>query len=167
LSLALVDARAEGVLGLLKKIDRTFTAQSNSFRAVNDEGYYVDIIRPLEKDEMRTVSTKIADDDIEAAAIGGLEWLVNSPKFEQIVMGDDGIPLWMSCADPRAYALHKYWVSQRDDRNLLKRGRDMAQAKAVAAVAVQYLQLDFNVRDLSALPAELIRASETLLRDAA
>ena len=45
LSLALVDVRAQGVLGLLRKVDHTFVAQRNSVRAVNDDGYYVDIIR--------------------------------------------------------------------------------------------------------------------------
>jgi hypothetical protein len=169
LSLALVDARAEGVLGLLRKVDSTFRASRNSFRAINDEGYSVDIIRAFAKNEVRAANTRIgqADDDIEAAALAGMQWLINAPKFEQIVIGADGIPLWMSCIDPRAFALHKYWVSRRDDRDPLKRRRDMAQAKAVAAAAVQYLGLDFNMRDLSALPAELVQASEMLLRDAA
>ena len=165
LSLALVDVREEGVLGLLRKIDRTFTAQRGSFRAVNDEGYYVDIIRAPEKEEMRAVNAKItaADDDIEAATIAGLQWLINVPKFEQIVVGADGRPLWMSCVDPRAFALHKYWISQRADRDPLKRRRDVAQARAVALMAVQYLGLEFDAKELSALPAHLVQASEALL----
>src|SRR5258708_3024466 len=168
LSLALVDVRAEGVLGLLRKVDHTFVAPRNSFRAVNDEGYYVDIIRALEKDEMRAVNTRISpvDDDLEAPALAGLEWLINAPKFEQIVVGADGIPLWMSCIDPRAFALHKYWISRRDDRDPLKRRRDAAQARAVAAVAVEYLRLEFSVKELSALPADLVRAGEALIRAA-
>jgi hypothetical protein len=164
LSLALVDARAEGIIGLLKKVDRTFTVQRNSFRAVNDDGYYVDIIRPLEKDEMRALSTKMSDDDLEAAAIAGLEWLINAPRFEQIVVGDDGLPLWMCCIDPRAFALHKYWISQRNDRNMLKRGRDLTQARAVASVSVQYLQLGFAAKELSAFPADLVQAAPTLVQ---
>jgi hypothetical protein len=164
LSVALVDIPADGVLGLLRKVDQSFTARRNSFSAVNADGYYVDIIRPLEKDEMRSARTRIGDDDdLEAAAIAGLQWLVNAPKFEQIVMGDDGLPLWLSCIDPRVFALHKYWVSQRDDRAPLKRRRDLAQAKAVAVLAVEYLRLKFDSKDLAALPANLVLASETLL----
>jgi hypothetical protein len=167
LSLALVDARAEGVLGLLKKVDRTFTAQRNSFRAVNDEGYYVDIIRAVEKHEMRPIKSKIgpAQDDLEAVGLAGLDWLINTPKFEQIVIGADGMPLWMSCVDPRAFALHKYWISQRDDREPLKRRRDVTQAKAVASVSVQYLQLGFDAKTLSALPAALVRSAPALVTD--
>ena len=167
LSLALIDARAEGVLGLLKKVDRSFTAKRNSFRATNDEGYYVDLLRPLEKDEARKAIGKIgeADDDLEAAAVIGLHWLINAPKFEQTVVGADGRPLWMSCIDPRAFALHKYWISKRPDRDPVKRRRDAAQAKAVAAVATQYLDLAFNAKDLSALPIELVQAAKSLLRE--
>jgi hypothetical protein len=165
LSLALVDARAEGVLGLLKKVDRSFAAQRNSYRAVNDEGYYVDLLRPLEKDEARSAIAKIgeADDDLEAAALAGLHWLINAPKYEQTVVGADGRPLWMSCIDPRAFALHKYWISQRDDRDPLKRRRDIAQAKAVAAVATEYLGLTFQAKDLSALPIDLVQTAKSLL----
>jgi hypothetical protein len=167
LSLALVDARAEGVLGLLKKVDRSFAAGRNSFRAINDEGYYVDLLRPLEKDEARSSPVKIgeADDDLEAAALAGLHWLINAPKFEQTVVGTDGRPLWMSCVDPRAFALHKHWIAQRKDRDPLKRRRDIAQAKAVAAVATQYLGLAFKAKDLSALPADLVQAATSLLND--
>jgi hypothetical protein len=167
LSLALVEVRAEGVLGLLKKVDRSFAARRNSFRAINDEGYYVDLIRPLEKDEARSANARIGDpdDDLEPAAIAGLQWLINAPKFERTVVGADGRPLWMSSIDPRAFALHKYWLAQRDDRDPLKRHRDAAQAKAVAAVATQYLGLTFKAKDLSALPIELIHAAEALSRD--
>ena len=52
-----------------------------------------------------------AENDLEAAAIAGLQWLINAPRFGQIVVGADGLPLWMSCVDPRAFALHKWWVS--------------------------------------------------------
>jgi hypothetical protein len=164
LSVALVDVPTDGVLGLLKKVDRSFTVRRGSFRAVNADGYYVDIIRPFEADEMRASKTRIGDaDDIEAAAIEGLEWLINAPKFEQIAVGDDGLPVWISCVDPRAFALHKYWVSQRDDRAPLKRWRDMAQAKAVAALATDHLRLRFDAKELSALPARIVQASAALL----
>ena len=168
LSLALIDARAEGVLGLLKKVDRSFAAKRNSFRAINDEGYYVDLLRPLEKDEAQKVIAKIgnADDDLEAAALVGLHWLINAPKFEQTVVGADGRPLWMSCIDPRAFAVHKYWISKRPDRDPVKRARDAAQAKAVAAVATKYLGLAFKAKELSALPIELVQTAKSLLRDA-
>lgn len=168
LRIALVDVRAEGVIGILKKVDRSFS-RSRGYRAVNSDGYYVDLIRPMEKDEMLSALKGVgdSDDDIEAAAIEGLHWLINSPKFEQIVMGADGIPLYMACVDPRAFALHKYWVSKRGDRDPLKRRRDEAQAIAVAAVATQYLDMSFRKKELAAIPAEVAQEAKTLLAAAA
>jgi hypothetical protein len=94
-----------------------------------------------------------------------LHWLINAPKFGQTAVGGDGRPLWISCVDPRVFALHKYWISQREDRDPVKRRRDIAQARAVAAVATQWLGLAFTAKDLSALPIELVQAATRLLRD--
>jgi hypothetical protein len=47
--------------------------------------------------------------------------------------------------DPRAFALHKAWLASRPDREPLKKPRDLAQAKAVAAMVVQHMpQLPFD-----------------------
>lgn len=163
LSLALVDVREQGVLGLLKRVDRSFAVEANSFRAVNDEGYFVDLIRPLERDEVTAAVKKIGErQDLEAAAIIGLQWLINAPKFEHVVMGTDGRPLWMSCIDPRAFALHKYWIGRQAERDPVKRQRDIEQAKAVARVARDYLGLSFEAKALSALPIELVKGAKQL-----
>lgn len=164
LSLALVDTRKEGVLGLLRQVDHSFKARANGFRATNDEGYYVDLIRPLSKTELAKAPPKLgeADEDLEAAGILGLEWLVHAPKFERVAIGADGLPLWMSCIDPRAFALHKLWLSKRADRDAVKRRRDLEQAIVVAHVAKDFLDLKFNAKDLSALPLELVKDAGSL-----
>ena len=166
LSLALVDTRKEGVLGLLRQVDHSFEARANGFRATNDEGYYVDLIRPLSKTELAKAPPKLgeADEDLEAAGILGLEWLVHAPKFERVAIGADGVPLWMSCIDPRAFALHKLWLSKQFDREPIKRRRDLEQAKAVANVAKDYLDLKFDTKELSALPLELVKEAASLVK---
>ena len=165
LSLALIDARKEGVLGLLRQVDHSFNARPNGYRATNDEGYYVDLIRPLTKTEMLQTPSKLgdADEDLQAAAILGLEWMIHAPKFERVAIGADGYPLWMSCIDPRVFALHKLWLSKQQGRDPVKRKRDLEQAKAVAHVARDYLALDFGAKDLSALPRELVKDAASLL----
>ncbi len=165
LSLALVDARKEGVLGLLRYVDHSFNARPNSYRATNDEGYYVDLIRPLTKTELSHAPSKLgeADEDLQAAAILGLDWLIHAPKFERVAIGADGYPLSMSCIDPRVFALHKLWLSKQQGRDPVKRKRDLEQAKAVAHVAQNYLGLDFAAKDLSALPQELVNQAGSLL----
>jgi hypothetical protein len=95
------DVKPEGILGLLRKADRTF-ARTDQFRATNDDGYYVDLIAPLRPNEASETAIRLGDtnDDLAAAAILGLQWLINAPKFEEVVIGADGLPLWVSCIDP-------------------------------------------------------------------
>jgi hypothetical protein len=127
----------------------------------------VDLIRPLTKTELSRSPAKLGDtdEDLQAAAILGLEWLIHAPKFERIAIGADGYPLFMSCIDPRVFALHKLWLSKQPDRDPVKRRRDLEQAKAVAHVARDYLGLDFQAKDLTALPRALVLEAPPLLRE--
>jgi hypothetical protein len=153
------DAR-EGLIGVLKRADRTFERTSeNSFRAANSKGFMVDLIKPATKNPgFDRSATRIgkADEDLTAIDIEGLTWLANSPLAEVIVIDDEGYPVSMSAPDPRAFALHKLWLSERDDRDPAKRRRDRAQAEAVAGLVVERLpHLSFAGRDIEALPAPL------------
>ncbi len=81
-------------------------------------------------------------------------------------IGSDGMPLLMSCIDPRAFALHKLWLSRRADRSPAQRPRDAAQAVTVAALVLAYLNLPFESRDLSALPKALRQLAPELKKTA-
>jgi hypothetical protein len=62
----------------------------------------------------------------------------------------------MICPDPRYWAAHKLWLSQRDDREPVKKGRDFAQALAVIALIKERLpQLPIDTTFLATLPKEL------------
>jgi len=166
LKLALLDTPDSGVMGILRGIDPTFAkSRRDAFRAVNDDGYLVDLIRPLEVDEMQNRLHGVGDDlDLEAAAIMGLQWLINAPRFEHVAIAEDGQPLRMVCIDPRAFALHKHWISQRNDREPDKRRRDAMQALAVAIMAKQNLGLEFKAKDFTALPLGLVQGAKDLAR---
>lgn len=169
LGLAMGSIRAEGVIGVLKNVDQSFsTGPMYGFSAVNDAGYIVELICPEDKDFMRRQIDKISDapGELTPMPIEGLQWLLNAPKFHETVVAEDGIPLHMSCVDPRVFALHKKWLSQQPTRQPLKRPRDEAQAHAVAALCNSYFQLDFAASDLSALPST-IRTLRTNLKDQA
>ena len=70
----------------------------------------------------------------------------------------------MQAVDPRAFALHKAWVSSLPELEPLKRNRDDDRAIAVARVAERYLNLPFDSEDLSALPMELRQQAAQLLK---
>jgi hypothetical protein len=170
ISLAVSGINTSGLIGLLQKVDESFAPTNpRSFRAVNRNGYLVDLIRPETRDVFRDrLPAGLTDmpDDLEGAAIFGLGWLVNSPKLEAIAIDDKGYPVRLIVIDPRAFALHKAWVSNRQDREPIKAARDLEQAKAAAIIATQYLKKSFDGSDLMALPNALREVAPKLIKDA-
>ncbi len=167
LKLITSELRSEGLLGLLRKVDSTFAPMGRrSFRAANDEGFMVDLIQPMPRNRFATSgrTTIGASGDPEAVEIEGLAWLVNSPKLETIVFDERGYPLRISVPDPRAFTMHKAWLSSRDDREPLKRKRDAGQARLVAEIVTQHLpHLAFEGPDLSAMPLAMRQAVKDIL----
>ncbi|WP_426128080.1 nucleotidyltransferase family protein [Pararhizobium sp. PWRC1-1] len=155
----------EGWLGLLTSVDQSFRLLSKgSYRAVNKDGFLVDLITPQSADPIKPgrLETPHAT-DLTPVEIEGLKWLVNSPKIEQTVLDARGFPLTMSVPDPRSFALHKIWVSEREDRDPLKQRRDKDQAYLVAELIAKHLpHLSFEDSALNALPLELRRRAATL-----
>jgi len=167
LSVAVNDnIRNAGFLGILKEADKSFALfRPRGYRAANSDGYFVDLIRPEPKDVFRDRSPSAIShlpEDMEGAPIFGLTWLVNAPKIEAIVLDEKGYPVRLVAIDPRVFALHKAWLSSRDDREPLKKKRDIDQAKIAAEIAVKYLQLPFEPAPLSALPAALRNLTATV-----
>jgi hypothetical protein len=163
LRLAVTGISPEGVLGILKKADATYSsADAYGTRAQNASGYFVDLFCP----QINPAPMRLAPRDIDPIPAEGSIWLIEAPKIEETVIGWDGMPLFMPCADPRIFALHKLWLSKQPSRQDTSRPRDVAQARAVAAVATAYLRLKFNERGLSRLPKELKSGAAELARAA-
>lgn len=129
----------EGLLGLLKKADRSFECiRKQGFRAANAGQFMVDlIIAPRGMHQAEPIT--FANEDLVAAEVPGLQWLMSVPKISTVVIDEDGMPTPLRAPDPRAFALHKAWLSSQLDREPLKRPRDMSQARAVAATVREYL----------------------------
>lgn len=114
--------------------------------------------KPAFKQEIRQMGDK---EDLAAAEIRNLQWLVSSPKFSQTVIGDDGFPATMVVPDPRAFALHKLWLSRQQDREPIKKARDRDQSLAVCRLILQYLpDYKFNPDELRMFPKDIV--NETL-----
>ena len=155
-------------MGILRKVDRSFGPTGRSgFRAVNRDGYLVDLITAAGKDPMR-ISPPAArigsdPDDLQAIEIEGLAWLVNGPKVSATVLDTRGYPVAMHVPDPRAFGLHKIWLSERTDRDPAKRLRDRAQADLIGDLVHERLShLAFDDPALSALPSALRRRAQLL-----
>ncbi|HEX8663561.1 MAG TPA: nucleotidyltransferase domain-containing protein [Beijerinckiaceae bacterium] len=166
LSLAVQDVREAGLIGLLRQADKTFVRSRQLYKAVNRNGYLVELIRPQPKDVLRDRSparlTSVPE-DLQGAAVIGLDWLISAPKMEATAIDDKGLPARLVVVDPRVFSLHKLWLSRREDRDPLKKHRDFEQAKAAATLAVQYFGLSFASHELDALPLALRNGVEELL----
>jgi hypothetical protein len=158
-----------GLLSILKQADPSFELiRKRGFRAVNRKGFMVDLLKPeprpphlLEKRRMGTSG------DLEAAEIRNLQWLLSAPKFTQGVICDDGYPAGMVAPDPRAFALHKLWLSRQPDREPIKRKRDRDQAIAVCRLVLQYLpNLRFEPAELKMFPKSIVSAAAAAIAGA-
>lgn len=144
-----------GLLGLLRKVDKTFEPiRTRGFRAANAGKFMVDlIVQPRHMGETEPIS--FADEDLVAAEVPGLQWLLNAPKLTSIAIDESGWPTPFRVPDARAFALHKAWLSQQSSREPSKAPRDLAQAKTLARAVVELMpQLRFD-EALSALHGDI------------
>jgi len=151
------DSEVEGFLSVLKKADRSFKRSSQLFRAINKDGYMADLIVPEPKKPLAVVQEQMGNEyDLKASGIGSLRWLVNAPKVEAVAIDKKGYPFRMVVPDPRAFAVHKLWVSEQPNRKADKAKRDREQAVAVAELVVNRLpQYRFESKELKMFPREV------------
>jgi hypothetical protein len=159
------DVPVASLLKLLTRVDHSFTRSRQSYRAVNRDGYNVDLIRPLRDPPWINEKERLGDDndDLEAVAIEGLVWLENAPLFDTIAIDETGAPLRLAVCDPRVFAAHKLWLSEQPGRDPLKRRRDAHQAQAVAKLVMEHLpHLHMTSAQLKMLPKSVFEAAKTL-----
>jgi len=153
------------LLQVLQNVDRSFQKASQTFRAVNRDGYLVDLIKPIRTppwtDDHEMVGTD--PEDLTAAEIEGLTWHENAPSFESIAIDEKGEPLRIVATDPRVWAAHKLWLSKRQDRNAIKRRRDEAQARVIGQLVAKYLpHLPFAPEQMKMLPKSVFDDAKPL-----
>jgi hypothetical protein len=148
------------LIDVLRKADKSFESVApGSFRAVNRDGYMVDLIKPEPKSLVRNEPVRMGGpDDLKAAEIRSLQWLISSPKFSQVIIGDDGYPVSMVVPDPRAFSIHKVWLSEQADREPVKKKRDDDQGLAIALLVIKYMpQYKFESSTLRMFPKDVVR----------
>ena len=158
-----IDPKHTGLLGIVRKVDKTFELlQAESFRAVNKNGFMVDLIKSEPKGLLQKEPVRMGEaDDFKAAEIQNLHWLLSAPKFSQIVIGEDGYPAEMVVPDPRAFVLHKLWLGKQKDREPIKKKRDHAQSKAIAKVILTHLpQYNFEASELRMFPKNVVEEAQ-------
>ncbi|MDM8535949.1 nucleotidyltransferase domain-containing protein [Desulfobacterales bacterium HSG17] len=150
--------KSRGLMGLLQKADRSFTLMGRQeFKAVNKNGFMIDLIKPEPRNITQKDIRRMGENgDLEAAEIRNLQWLTASPRFQHIVIGDDGYPAMMAVPDPRSFALHKLWLSKQTDREPIKKQRDQTQGLTAARMVLRYFpDYPFTSSELRMFPKDV------------
>ncbi len=154
------------LLAILQKVDKSFQiVQGQSFRAANDKGYLVDLIRQMPNPPWKDEPDRFfSEGDLIATDIWNIGWLLNAPRVQQTAIALNGNMFPICAPDPRAYAMFKLWLGESVERNPLKKSRDLAQALALAAMVKDKLpHLAKNWNQISSFPAEVARDALTKL----
>lgn len=163
--------RPTSFLEILRLSDSSFTLDERAdCRAINSAGVMVDLVKPRRAsyhDEVGPLQVFRQKDDLNPpediwpAAFFDMNWLLSLPFIEHPIVCTNGSMAMCRTIDPRAFVLHKAWLSQKADRSPLKVNRDLSQAKAVAAMIRNRLpQLDIN--EIPAFPRSLIENAKRL-----
>lgn len=149
-----------GLLGLLKKVDKSFEVKTDErFRAVNRDGFMIDFITQDKGMAFKKPAT-MTPDDLELVEVPNLEWLANAQRLEVVVIAANGMPVMMPVPDPRAFAVHKAWLSRQLEREPVKKQRDFNQACMVYQLLKEYLpQYPLSSEVMKYLPLEVVQRS--------
>ncbi len=146
----------KGFLDFLRKVDPSYKLDSEvDHRAVNKDGFMVDLVRPRAKSFADEEIDKTPPQaDFSAAKIFDMHWLLSAPSLETYCVSSSGRVARMRCVDPRAFALHKNWISGQEDRDPSKKRRDYLQAKSVAELITDLLpQYQDDEEDFAFMPS--------------
>ncbi len=126
----------EGFFGVLKGVDKSFEmSHTQAFRAINADGYMVDLIRQTPTPPWKPEPHNMGEQDAFIATdIPNMKWMLSAPSLRQFVVADNGLPFEMEVPDPRAFMLFKHWLSLQPDREPVKKPRDAAQAQVMAVL---------------------------------
>ncbi len=137
----------------LKAVDPTFTVNTErEFQARNAQAYEVELLVAPSR-----ATTMHRREQPRPVPLAEQEWLLPGRRVDQVVPCRDGTAARLVVPDPRWFALHKLWLSEKPTRNPLKRPKDRKQGLALldtVAEAMPHYPLD--TRFVAELPEELL-----------
>lgn len=148
-----LSTRPQTLFGVLKSIDSTYRISPRKpYQAVNDDGYEVELLaapsaHPLPKDEAFDPMASLIEQ----------EWLLLGQPVQVVVATQRNRACPLFVPDPRWMALHKLWLSEKPERNPLKRDKDKRQGHVLLDAARHFMQNThpINVDFVLDLPTEL------------
>lgn len=147
----------------LKALDDTFVVnQERRFQARNRDAKEIELLVGLEH------AGSVTGEPLQPVPLLEQDWLYRGKPLRRIVCGLDARPAPLVVPDPRWFALHKRWLSDKRGRDPLKRPKDRHQAEMVwAAVSGRMPHYPLNEHFRAEVPDILQPVFEQLSRASA
>lgn len=121
----LAERDPESPFHALRRLDASFRLEKDG-RAVNSKGDEVEILmapslasKTLQKEKFRSIPLEEQ------------EWLLLGDPVEQLLYDTNNRPLRIVAPDPRYFALQKLWLTDKPQRDPLKKDKDRTQGELV------------------------------------
>jgi len=137
-------AQMEGLdvsfLGLLREVDSTFELRNDQLcTAVNNHGFEVDVIRREAKDgDPHPLRLTDHEEEFYAVQANRAGILLDGEKFSAMIVSSTGRMARMNTISPVVFAKFKRWMAGQDNRESLKRQRDILQAELVEEMVAEF-----------------------------
>jgi hypothetical protein len=149
----------DSLLRIAKAVDTSFEVSPFSpQKIVNKKAFEIDVLcsrgdhfKVNVGDKRRIFGGRVVPVELE-----GQDILHLGHSIRHIILGRDGVVAPLCVPDPRFMAIHKQWLSKREDRSSLKRGKDHKQASILWDVCKNGLMFGHPINDdfLRAIPDE-------------
>jgi hypothetical protein len=124
-TLASIGAAPRTLLDVMKRVDATYTVNTErTFQVRNAGGYEVELLMPKS-----LAGTLPRTEQLAPIGLPEQDWLLPGRRVEHVVCGLDGLPTRLVAPDPRCFALQKLWLADKPGRNPLKRPKDRKQGE--------------------------------------
>lgn len=140
------------VISMLKAVDSTYTMNTErTFQARNAKAHEFELLAAPS-----TIGSLSPRDQPQPIPLPEQEWLLLGKPVSRVVTARDGSPARIVAPDPRFFALQKLWLSEKPERDALKKPKDYKQGNALLSTVAEHMP-HYPVDDefQNSLPSEL------------
>ena len=148
------------LMPMLKAVDSTFTInQERTFQARNAKAFEVELLVGTSAKQRAAVKREA----LQPIPLPEQNWLLEGKPVDQVLCGSNGKAARIVSPDPRWFALHKMWLSEKPERDPMKKPKDRNQAILVWRAVREFMPHYAIDRALErALPQALRRPFQQL-----
>lgn len=142
------------LMAVLKDVDPTFRInKAKPYQALNSAGYPVELLVAPSK-----FKTLVKGEVFSCvASFHKQEWLLQGRPMRHVVVSRDNRTCPIFAPDPRWMAMHKMWLSRKNERDVNKRPKDAKQAEVLLEALRDRMSITYpmDIDFVLSLPDEL------------